>query len=246
MKPSDFFDAFNKFFLDIIGTIVPGLIAIIGCNIVLSTSVTLYAGISTPPKDSASWIVWIFASYLTGYLVSSIGERILMPIVEFIMKIIKYKHIQSKNEIEETIRSKMTYTIARERMAESYKFSSVRDIEDGKDEGENFRFWRNLAMGIIQKDNSLVYRFTVISLLNMGVATSLIIVDTIWLVFWIAKYIKITDLNVVDLNILFVLLMFAATFFLERHCQFYRRAMETPFGVAIVELHKEVNELRKN
>jgi hypothetical protein len=241
MKTGDIFEAINKFFLDIIGSIIPGIIFVLGLRALLNQPKLIDNIFTIPPKDNAGWIFLIILSYLSGYIVLSIAENLVLPFIELIPEKIKPKNFRSRKFIEDSIKVKASYKIAIYRISESYKFTSVDDVEKDRTEEENFRFWRNLALAITQENNALVYRFMFISLLNLGVATSLLTTSIVWLILGILKEINLIFTNVIGINLSLVFIMIVISVaFLDRYYQFYRRAMETPFGLVIVKLHEEI------
>jgi hypothetical protein len=196
--------------------------------------------VENPPKNNSSWIFVIILFYVFGYSVLSIGERIILPITEKIKEKTPGKH-RDRNSIKRTIQSKPIFTIAINRICKVYKFTQFEKDEINTKEDDKFNFWRNLSLSITQENNTLVYRFTSIALLNLGTATSLISLDILWLLVSLSG--KLIPLKTMNINwIVFIVSIIFAYFFLDVYYAFYRRSMEIPFGLAVVKLHDESNK----
>jgi hypothetical protein len=231
MNLSDLFDVFNKFFSDIVSSIIPGVVLIIGFWFIFNQPSFLNNIVSIPPVESSSWIFLTISSYMLGHIISSIGESLLLPAIEFIFQKLNHACFMTREQIIQKFRDRSDYKIAIKRMNELYKFSED-DIQD-----KDFKFWRNLALATTQDNNHLVYRFTSLYLLNLGVATGLLIVSFLWVIFAITEKMHCFLISFLPINIpLVALLIFSSFCFIERYYQFFRRSIQTPFGMALVKL----------
>jgi hypothetical protein len=234
MKPDNFIEALSKFFLDIIGTIIPGIALILGFWIILDKP-NLGISISfLSLNDISSWALLIIAGYVLGYGVTSFSEVIILPVLEWIISNIPLhrlvKSMIPRKQLIEEIHERTDFKSMVSKAKEILELDPIKE--------EDFKFWRNMALAITQENNSLVYRFTSISLLNLGVATDFIILAFFWCVFAFMKHINVVSI-VIPINFSIIgILIFFAFFFLERYYQFNRRAMQIPFSLALIKLQE--------
>lgn len=234
MKPDNFIEALSKFFLDIIGTIIPGIILILGFWIILDKPNLGISMSLLSLKDTSSWALFIVAGYVLGYGVTSISEVIILPATDCIISNIPVHRfvgaMVSRKEITEKIVKRTDYiSVVR-------KAKEVLELDISGE--EDFKLWRNMALAITQESNSLVYRFTSISLLNLGVATDFIILALFWCFSALMKYIGVFSIVIpINFPILVILIIFAFLF-LERYYLFYRRSMQIPFSLSLIKLQE--------
>ncbi|MBW4554168.1 MAG: hypothetical protein KME35_24155 [Aphanocapsa sp. GSE-SYN-MK-11-07L] len=231
MKSNDVFEALNKFFLDIIGNIIPGMILILGFWLILNQPYTIHNISIIPPKDTSSWIFLIIASYVFGYGVLSVGEILILPFIEFFLRILKqlgFKAWKTRDQIKEDAKNRIDYKLAINQIGKFYNFP-----ESGME--QEFGLWRSLALAITQENNALVYRFTFISLLNLGVATALLIID------FSRILLKAITRNFATMDLVwFLIVAFVSLLYLNKYYEFHRRSMEVPFGLALVKMHSYI------
>jgi hypothetical protein len=232
MKPNDIFEALNRFFIDIIGNIIPGMILIFGLWFTLNQPNETNKIFDTFPKDTSSWIFLIIASYVSGYGVLSIGETIILPVIELLLPTLQQlSHIiwKTRNQIRENTKNHADYKAVINQIGELYHLPEIDKIE--------FSLWRSLALAITQENNTLVYRFTFISLLNLGVATAIMSIGSLWIL------LKATTRNFVMMDLVwFLMVAFISLLYLNKYYEFYRRSMEVPFGLALVKMHSSKTE----
>jgi hypothetical protein len=236
MKPNDIFEALNKFFLDIIGNIIPGMVLILGLQFIFNQTNKIDNILTISPKDTGSWIFITIASYVFGYGVLSAGEILILPFIEFLLHIQQKLNLKTcwktRNQIKEGAKNRVDYK------ATANLISKLYDLPEN-DLKEDFSLSRSLALAITQESNDLVYRFTFISLLNLGVATALIIIDFSWIV------LKAITTNFVKMDFIWVLIVACISlFYLHKYYEFHRRSMEVPFGLALVKMHNSKTEQR--
>jgi|SRR6266536_4952484 len=76
-------EAIDRFFLDLIGTVVPGGTLLIGSWLLLAGPSSI-GPISISMKfDTIGWVLLIFVSYVLGYAIISVGENIVIPVYDF-------------------------------------------------------------------------------------------------------------------------------------------------------------------
>jgi hypothetical protein len=232
------FAAIDRFFIDIIGTIVPGGFFILGIWIIMGQPFLFGSMAIFPVQDISGWILLIVLAYVAGHAISSIGKGLTGYIIEpifgkFPLGKRKINFVKSGDDLREQIQKRADFYTFVEQIEK--KFPRLRSIPG---EDKNFGFWRNIALST-SKDNSLVYRFVFISLLNLGIATDLILLAILWLLLWfLSKHGFIQ--NIEPMNwLVWSFMIFAALPFLERYYQFHRRSLQIPFSMALVALREE-------
>lgn len=236
------FSAVDRFFTDIIGTIIPGLFLIFGIWILSSQSTSLSSIVI--PSDISIWIFLVIVSYTTGHAISSIGNGlvnfIIEPILENLSLVKNINFIRSEARLRKQIEKRADfYTFVKQ---VEKRFPEIKNLDN---EDKDFRFWRNIALSL-SKDNSLVYRFTFISLLNLGIAVDLILISIAWLLLWLLRDYGVIQ-NVKPVNYFVLTFMIIATLpFLERYYQFNRRSLQIPFSIALVTLLEKDSNSRNS
>jgi hypothetical protein len=245
VKATDLIDALERFFLDIIGTVLPGAAFIFGCCYVTKTTPLIIGGELTGSKDYISTFL-IFASYIMGYAVISFAFQVVVPAMETVAswKLIAplLPFVMGEKKISKDLANDPIFLAFQS--AVSMRLPSIRNVAT---QNTPLRVWRALAIGIVQKDSPLIYRFTFISLLNIGVATSLILTVLVWLSL-AASRIYIAAITVRELNVGLPLALLAALLFIERYYQFNRRTLQIPFSMALIrlEVDSDTSNTRKN
>ena len=83
MEAKDIVQSLEKFFLDIVGTVVPGALQIVVFGLFLGFD-TLKQKV-VPFQDIAPlWLVFLVLSFVLGHVVSSIGQILLIPFMEIL------------------------------------------------------------------------------------------------------------------------------------------------------------------
>ncbi len=234
MSSSDFIDTVERFILDIIGTVVPGLALIFGCCYVANVEVKSIGEAFTASADTA----WIFiggAAFVLGHGLTAFGYQITLKIVDKIAssrigpKLLPF--VVTEAAIEKKLTSDPIFQAFR--LSVIQRFPSMREVVS-KD--VKLRVWRSLAISLIQKDNQIVYRFTFIALLNLGIASAICISVCLWVSLWGLAH-SGWNVSVREMNIGMPVALFAWTLFIERFYSFNRRAIQVPFSMALVRLN---------
>jgi nucleoside 2-deoxyribosyltransferase len=244
VKPDNLFEVLDKFFLDIIGNIIPGITLIFGTWIILNKPSPFGSTSLLNLKDTSSWAFLIISGYILGYAITSFGETILLPIIEAISsrlkkyRITRYlapKFIVSKDEIKEKIISRDDFKIMVRLASQVLKLDAVNKTD--------FGFWRNIALAFNQANSSLIYRFTFISLFNLGVATVCIFSSLLWIFLNLLNYAGITKSTIIPINYIIIFALFLLSYlFLNRYYEFNRRSLQVPFSSAIVKLQEKISK----
>jgi nucleoside 2-deoxyribosyltransferase len=240
VKPDNLFEVLDKFFLDIIGNIIPGITLIFGTWIILNKPILFNSASLFTFKDTSSWILLIVSGYILGYGITSFGEIIVLPVAEAIaLPLRRHKltkclvpNIISKEQEKINIRNRDDFKIMVNQATKLLELDAVNK--------EDFGFWRNIALAFSQANNSLVYRFTYISLFNLGIATVFILFSILWIFLNFIKNSTVIPINCTAIITLFVL----AYLFLNRYYEFNRRSLQVPFSSAIVNLQEKISKVK--
>lgn len=179
----------ERFFLDIIGMIIPGYLFTIGVWIILGQPIVFNTNALTPFDSASNDLFLLIVAYVSGYAITSIGENIFLPVIERISTLLRgnriTSHLVPKNviphsEIMERITNLENYKGFVHKTKELYPWldQNLFDTEQQpreKSYRHEVRRWRNIALTISSGNSYIVYRFMFISLLNLGIATVLIL-----------------------------------------------------------------------
>ncbi len=173
-----------------------------------------------------------------GHALSSIGNYVIIELLEHLKahqytKWLLPRFITPKKQLFEKIQKRIDY---KQLVSQAIKYFSI-EVEAESD----FSSWRNIAMSLAE-DNSLAYRFMFLSLMNLGIATSILLTDLLWILLHLINGRFGINLNLLNFNLVsFILIFLVSLPFLERYYQFYRYSMEVPFSKALVKL-KELEQ----
>ena len=243
MSSGDFIETVERFFLDFIGTVVPGFALICGCCYVSKTDPKSFCESLAGSTDSA-WIYILGAAFVLGHGLTAFSYQITTKWVEVVaswpigQKLLPF--VQTEPNIEQKLKADPIFRAFC--LSAIKKIPSMRDIAS---QSTKLRVWRNLAISLIQKDNQVIYRFTFIALLNLGIASAIAISLILWVSLWgLAK--SGWSVSVREVNASMPIAAFAGILFLERFYAFNRRAIQVPFSMALVRLdYQEINEQSK-
>ena len=83
MKVGEVLGIIERFFLDVVGMVIPGSLLLLGLWAILDRPTFLGISTITPFSGGASDAVILIMSYVMGYAVSSFGDNILIRVVEW-------------------------------------------------------------------------------------------------------------------------------------------------------------------
>jgi hypothetical protein len=223
----------EKFFLDIIGMVLPGGLLLF-CILAIDNNLNSLVHQKLDQISIISpWALFLAGSYILGYAELSIGEwiaKILMP----------YK--------PQDLKANWSYMVFRD-LSQS-AFSSLNNA----DKNSIDRDLRNLAMSVAPEINAVVYRFMFVSLFNMGVSVSCILSVLYWLIIGIIFAIKNHSLPSWPIEEILIAIFALIISLLCRYQarEFFRRSQNVPFSQAIAKYilepyllkKKEVGEMR--
>src|SRR5438552_1379986 len=76
MKANDFIEALERFFLDLIGTILPGISLLIGCCYVTKSSLVDFSHILFHHSTTYEWVFLLGFAYILGHAITSLGFKL--------------------------------------------------------------------------------------------------------------------------------------------------------------------------
>lgn len=242
MQAENIVDSIERFSLDLIGVIIPGLTHIIGVWLIFKQNIESFGVLVFPPEETGGVFLLLAAGYISGFVTISIGERVLMPLLDIwnlvIVKIpVKWCHkltFNSRNQILRAIGKSNPYKLSVSLMRELYPSLQNSSEAELSELPADVREWRNLALSIVQEKDSIIYKFTAIGQMNLGVAAALLTNLAIWAIAS-SRLNGITQINwcLVVIGIVVSLLL------LDRHGEFYRRAQSLPFSMVAAKLQNK-------
>lgn len=244
MKASELIDAIERFFLDLVGTIIPGGLFLAGW--VLLFGLPRGASAIGANVQLAPYLPWaaVILAYVMGHAVTGIGSILIQP--RWCVKPLRrhrwlawlVKGFKSEKESAETIMEEQIYEAFRGRALQQMPWLA----QVNKDQ---FNEWRSIAMSLLSsQENHTAYRFMFISLLNLGAATVPIVLGIVWLFSGIALFAVwlqpwgsslFPQRPSIDWSVAIAGAV-ATWFFLERRLVFFERSLRVPFAMGIVKL----------
>jgi hypothetical protein len=225
--------ALERFFLDIVGTLIPGSAALIGCILVFGADIMLLPGVHwLPPADAFGWSVFLGVAYATGGILTSLGEGLLEPLVESAWLPQVMRFVRKKNQVNTDVENSAPYK------AFAKRFSAIVDSAILPEQGK-VNEWRSIAMTVSRRDLPTVYRFMFLSLLNLGLATALVMLILLSLFLKLLKLLHCAGANglpngptPVALGVMLILVFPL----LHRRYSLYARSIRMPFAAALATL----------
>jgi hypothetical protein len=219
VKVDDAVETITRFFNDLIGAWVPGLVLAIGLVIMHlgPDYIKLLAKLSDGAGVAMAMAGLLFA---LGHLLLAVNEAAMKPLLKFV-KII--------SDFDES----------KARARQSYKlFNKLVDELQGAGQAVwQFHDLRSVALSISDEAASLGRRFMFISLLCSGVGTALVLIGVDYLIClsFLPELLYGYE-RVAPWGVQAILLFSAAVFLFKQANVFYARAMSTPFSVAFAEV----------
>jgi hypothetical protein len=242
MKGGDFIAGFERFFLDIVGTILPGLGLLVGFCYITGTPLFDYSKALFSHSTDYEWVFLIALSYVLGHAIASLGFKITRKLEylyqsDLVRQAIEgdesnwiLSFVKPESELVKKLPEDPIYRAFLETLLLQIPALSV----DAK-KATKPRTWRNMALSIAPEQSQLVYRFTFISLLNLGASTVCICLFLLWGTLLSLKGFHVA-VNVINFNFLLILLAILPFLFLERFYNFSGRAFQLPFSMALAKM----------
>lgn len=228
MKVDDAVETITRFFNDIIGSLIPGMVLGSGLAIMHAGSpskIVEYFG-----KDAGlSVAVLLTLSFATGHCLMSIYTVAVEPFLKS-MGIMK-------KDVLASLAKKPSYEVFRDLVLDLLKKKHTANTNSAFPAEWGYHDLRNLAMSISSEGASLGRRFMFISLLCSGVGTALLIMLLDFLCSsQFAPQLLFPFSVALPATIRALMLIVAAFFFFRRGEMFFGLAMATPFPIALTEL----------
>lgn len=219
----------ERFFNDIIATLLPGFILLFGLSILAKQRVSenLYPDTFVPEIALVLVLAYPIGhalTALTNILTLRLSEVLLrVPIVGSVISF-SIRSLQSRDSLNTRIREDLSFVI----VAEHY------DVTDDEVSRVPISNLRNLAISMLDDvDTNLVHRFRFLCLMNGNLATTTVIFCVLYLVLF--------D-NSLILVLVFIIL---SVLFLERYYRFNSITMRIPFNMAAIMI-KDLKDERRN
>lgn len=227
--------AIERFFLDIIGTLIPGLILLGGLWAIFGDTEVGHLTLKVPKSD-AGWVLLVLSAYVAGHALTSLGEIFVTPLAGWWAGYLKRipligKRVPSRITTDAEMKRKISERTTFQ------QFAKAMDVQVSAP--EHVMALRNVAMTMADETRPTVLRFMFLSLLNLGVATALRVLAAVVAVRFAvtAAESRSTD-GVWPTLALVIALGIAACPFIERRFSFYTSAMHLPFDAALAKLQQ--------
>lgn len=220
MKIDDAVKTLAHFFNDFIGAWIPGLVMATGFMVMHIGDEGFLSIIGAMDKSA---IVWFLAAifFALGHLISAFYQIILKDLLKW-LKI-------SKGFDESQAKELQSYKTFLEIVNKGHVYSDT--------DSWGYNDLRNIALSISQEASALGRRFMFISLLCSGVGTvlTIFIIDFSICLFFFPEYLHHYQMAP-HWSVQIVILCVSAGCLFKQSDGFYKRAMTTPFSVALTEI----------
>lgn len=238
MKAEAVIATIERFFLDVIGSVIPGSFFLGGLWIVLGRP--RLEGLGMPPENGFDWTALVAVSYVSGHLVGSLGRAVHEPLGRLASGLrtlwsgfgrVLPKSLVSQKELLQEIADGSDFQGFVDTVGD--RFPRIRP-------GERSAVFpaRNLAISLVPEHQHRVFRFMFLSLLNFGAATAIVLVVVTWMV--LSLLVGLDWLSLPGVNELgwgWVLLwLLVALPLVERGCYFRSIAYRVPFSMGAIAI----------
>jgi hypothetical protein len=228
VKLDDALQTIMHFFNDVIGAVIPGLVLATG---ILLIHRGMYTGaILTNYSSNGLLISMILVlSFATGHGLLAIYNEIFDPFLK-LLKIIK------GDKVTEKLETRRTYQLFKDMIEGKINKHPIFSTNNSSPSW-CFHDLRSVALSVSKEGASLGRRFMFISLLCNGIGTALILlaIDYVICFIWLREVLESYPNVLHPAGQLLIMVLFGV-FFIRRGDTFYKRAMLTPFSIAVTEL----------
>lgn len=211
----------EKFFFDIVGSIIPGSLLIAGVRWTVLKDVPLA---QLKADLFGDWFLLALA-YVAGQGLATLGELTLVRLAPRLAWVThwltneKKRTVISRDDLYSRISKRSSFqTLGRE---------VLKRTELGSDDVHELR---NAALTMLTaEEKATMVRFMFLSILSLGVATDIILIGIL--------YVVRNGVHSSDWPLIPGILLLTAIF-MVRHFEFFRRAMQTPFDIAVAKTPK--------
>lgn len=241
----------EAFFFDIIGSVLPGLLLLAGLGLAIDPA-SLQSLLDSPTLHRVGG-VWVLAAagFIAGQAVTVLGRLVVWPVMCFLFGCdsSSQKNTDSLNLSPCPVDKPPKWRLVGEKgilakVGRSPAFTAFvqSHAEYAKIPLDDIRTWRSLALGMLDNRTLLIERFMFIHLLNLGVATAILVPAVVAVVLILARggLALIHGGPLVDLAhsacpvfCVFLLSLISAYIFVHRAEEFFNRTQITPFTMAV-------------
>lgn len=219
MKVDDAVETIAKFFNDLIGALVPGLVFTLGLAI-LHFGIDITLSLSKIGESTSFLLISLGLLFALGHILIAAYDHLINPILKQAGLSKKFNELDSQNR-------------------QSYIWFNelVKVQQVASTSSWSFHDLRSVALSVSSEAASLGRRFMFISLLCSGVSTALILLglDYILCVFFQPGLLYQYE-QTLPWYIWTILIIGIALLLVKQSNSFYARAMTTPFSMAVAEL----------
>lgn len=219
----------ERFFLDLVATIAPGILFFFGLFVVLGHSPV--EALVLPTASESLWWVWIPLTYATGHFLTGLGNWLLVPLwLRMSKRRFKLFLIPAEYENAVSISTRPSVTVIKKQIP------ALGEVDVATSAGRSAL--RNIAFTAVGSENiSTIIRFTALSLLCLNVAVATLILTIVYasprvweeliLVYTITRTGALLQLDMPSvfhlLMIVFVVSLVVLTM-MRRHLEFWSRS----------------------
>ena len=224
------------------GTFIPGGAALLAAAILFSDgSIEIGVVSLTPWTGNFNWTVFIFAAYAAGHAMNSFGEKILVPMIDWTATKLKGwswvnwlapGFVEPEAMLVQNIFDSAPFKALMSELGKKYHWAPAK----GAKLRRQVRDVRDVAMTIAKNDRPTVVRFRFLSMLNLGLASVLLLAVVAKMTTNVLHQLGLTVSGGSTNWWLLAALVVLAGFFLERRYMLYGMSQRVPFPMAIGEL----------
>jgi hypothetical protein len=217
----------ERFFLDIIGVLIPGGVLLLGLMLLYGPREFGHKW-GTIPSTTGAWWMFVAAAYVTGHAIATVGNMIVR---RFVVRALAWLTSFVEADI-----GKRTFVTEADVFSVLAGRETTRKFVEAVDptvavSARNVREWRTVALTLIAADDrTTAERFMFLAMLNLGVTTALWILLAAVVLKDPPSFIPVSKWWLSSGT------MVLTFFLLHRSCEFYARTMRAPFGMALAVL----------
>lgn len=239
MKIDDAVETIAHFFNDLIGTLIPGIVLVIGL-LVMHVGINEELQGIVEHADGFHVFILLTLLFAIGHAVLALHSA-LRSSVRSLWKYILKKYPPLKGKLPKSFfrkpEEKQSYQLFEKIISGKLRKMPAVQVNSQESFPWDFHDLRNLALSTTAESASLGRRFMFISLLCNGVAIAILLLLSDYLVcVAIAPHFIIQYESALPASLQAILMISAAGLLFRRGEEFYSRAMTAPFPVALSEL----------
>lgn len=240
MKATDFISAIKEFFLEILGFIIPGFIAILILSICVREDFFFQYKLSG--KSDAAWPIIIVLAYVLGYIIYALAtlKESVMNLLQTVIKVETTSTVRTK--IEGSPEYAIVKSIFLHQFANQANPSSpIPQVDPQQIAKLKLNDYRSLAMSYAPEADTKVYNFMFRSELCNQLSILFFIIAAIGLICVGATEISCKPLLLLTegkIHLLYWLLLVSSLLLHKPRIRFYDIAMRIPLSIFIAKFYK--------